>query len=235
HHRSTSHDAIMDFHPWSFIIPRSGSHHTLHQPRWIFSPTDFPSRHWTSNQAVLTQTQQDLKKDYQAFYPYLCVCWNRRWTVRQQLRLQTIHMASRFGWHKYRLGGYCFGALMAWLFRLDKAQIMAVSIETAFQNPAVAFVMLILSLPQPEADLSSVPVIAQLMLTGLPMWALLILTRVYNKMKVCCEEEQQIEKPEIETIQKAYLALETNPPDDSETLSLEGPGNRVTIVRFSDS
>ncbi|PRD30581.1 UNVERIFIED_CONTAM: Sodium/bile acid cotransporter 5 [Trichonephila clavipes] len=132
-------------------------------------------------------------------------------------------------------GGYCFGALMAWLFRLDKAQIMAVSIETAFQNPAVAFVMLILSLPQPEADLSSVPVIAQLMLTGLPMWALLILTRAYKKMKLYCEEEQQIEKPEIDTIQKAYLALETNPPDDSETVSLEGPGNRVTIVRFSDS
>ncbi|GIY42088.1 p3 protein [Caerostris extrusa] len=113
-------------------------------------------------------------------------------------------------------GGYCFGALMAWSFRLERAQIMAVSIETAFQNPAVAFVMLVLSLPQPGADLSSVPVIAQLMLTGLPMWALLILSKIYHKVKVCCEEQKQIETPEIDTVQKAYLAVQTDPSDDSE-------------------
>ncbi|CAL1274276.1 unnamed protein product [Larinioides sclopetarius] len=129
-------------------------------------------------------------------------------------------------------GGYCFGALTAWLFRLEKSQIMAVSIETAFQNPAVAFVMLLLSLPQPEADLASVPVIAQLMLTGLPMWALLILTRFYRKMKIYCEDDI-IEKPEIDTIHKAYLAVDTNPPDDSETVALEPPNNKVSIVRVS--
>lgn len=131
-------------------------------------------------------------------------------------------------------GGYCFGALVAWLFRLEKSQIMAVSIETAFQNPAVPFVMLLLSLPQPEADLASVPVIAQLMLTGLPMWALLILTRVYRKVKACCEEKDDIiEKPEIDTIQKAYLAVDTNNPDDFETISLEPHSNKVSIVRVS--
>ncbi|GIX81470.1 solute carrier family 10 member 6 [Caerostris darwini] len=130
-------------------------------------------------------------------------------------------------------GGYCFGALMAWLFRLERAQIMAVSIETAFQNPAVAFVMLVLSLPQPGADLSSVPVIAQLMLTGLPMWALLILSKIYHKVKVCCEEQKQIETPEIDTVQKAYLAVQTDSPDDSENAILESSNSKVNIVRFS--
>ncbi|GFQ86432.1 p3 protein [Trichonephila clavata] len=48
-------------------------------------------------------------------------------------------------------GGYTFGALMSWLCRLERAQIVAISIETAFQNPAVAFVLLLLTLPQPDA------------------------------------------------------------------------------------
>ncbi|XP_015918294.1 P3 protein [Parasteatoda tepidariorum] len=101
-------------------------------------------------------------------------------------------------------GGYCFGAVVAWLFKLDKAQIIAVSIETAFQNPAVAFVMLVLSLPQPEADLSSVPVIAQLMLTGLPMWALLVATRIYRKF---CKRTEKTDK-------KVYTVVEMNGAED---------------------
>lgn len=132
-------------------------------------------------------------------------------------------------------GGYCFGALMAWLFRLNNSQIVAVSIETAFQNPAVAFVLLLLSLPQPDADLASVPVIAQLMLTGLPMWALLVLTRIYRKVKDTCKkmEEDEIEKPEIDTVQKAYMALETNPSPDDETAALNAETLKIDIVRFS--
>lgn len=133
-------------------------------------------------------------------------------------------------------GGYCFGALMAWLFRLNKSQIIAVSIETAFQNPAVAFVMLLLSLPQPDADLASVPVIAQLMLTGLPMWALLVITRMYKTIKTVCKkmEEDEIEKPEIDTVQKAYMALTMNPPGvEEDTADLGIDKLKIDIVRFN--
>ncbi|CAL1274278.1 unnamed protein product [Larinioides sclopetarius] len=130
-------------------------------------------------------------------------------------------------------GGYCFGAFIAWLFRLEKSQIIAVSIETAFQNPAVAYVTLLLSLPQPEADLASVPLAVQLLLTGLPMWVLLILTRVYKKMKVCCEEDGIVEKPETDTVHKVYLAVNTNPPENGETVALEPRSTKVSTVRLS--
>lgn len=134
-------------------------------------------------------------------------------------------------------GGYSFGALVAWMFRLDKSQIVAVSIETAFQNPAVAFVMLLLSLPQPDADLSSVPVTAQLLLTGIPMWALLLWTRAYKKGRECCcdsEDTGKIDKPELDTLQKAYLAVETNPPEEREDIALERTNwKKVDIVRFT--
>lgn len=133
-------------------------------------------------------------------------------------------------------GGYCFGALMAWLFRLDRSQIVAVSIETAFQNPAVAFVLLVTSLPQPDADLSSVPVIAQLMLTGLPMWALLVLTRIYKQIKTCYQKELEddTEKPEIDTVEKAYMALGTQMQNDDEK-PLEIMEPKIRIVRATQN
>ena len=45
-------------------------------------------------------------------------------------------------------------------------QITAVSIETAFQNGGIAFILLRLSLPEPFGDLASVAPVAQLMITG---------------------------------------------------------------------
>ncbi len=85
--------------------------------------------------------------------------------------------------------GYVFGALLAWAFRyfkvyiksfssfvsnryisdlnrLNKSQITAVSIETAFQNGSIAFILLRISLPEPYGDLASVAPVAQLIITG---------------------------------------------------------------------
>lgn len=45
--------------------------------------------------------------------------------------------------------GYTLGAAMAKLMCLKPDQIIAVSIETALQNPSVAFVLLKLSLESP--------------------------------------------------------------------------------------
>ena len=41
-------------------------------------------------------------------------------------------------------------------FRLKVAQITAVSIETAFQNGGIAFILLQLSLPKPYGDIAAV-------------------------------------------------------------------------------
>lgn len=70
--------------------------------------------------------------------------------------------------------GYAFGAIFGWMAQLTKQQIIAVSIETALQNASVAFILLQMSLPQPDADLTVVPVIAQLVVTAAPLWMVLI-------------------------------------------------------------
>lgn len=47
------------------------------------------------------------------------------------------------------ISGYAFGAIFARVMCLPKSQIIAVSIETALQNPGVAFILLKLSLESP--------------------------------------------------------------------------------------
>lgn len=46
--------------------------------------------------------------------------------------------------------GFGFGALLALIFCLSRKQIIAISIETAFQNGGVVFILLKLSLPSPD-------------------------------------------------------------------------------------
>lgn len=94
-------------------------------------------------------------------------------------------------------GGYTFGALAAWISRLKKSQIIAVAIETAFQNGGVAFVMLILSLPQPDASLTAVPVVAQLIVTGLPMWLILSVMKIIQCYRKCKDKNTDIEKKPV--------------------------------------
>ncbi|XP_023224564.1 ileal sodium/bile acid cotransporter-like [Centruroides sculpturatus] len=95
-------------------------------------------------------------------------------------------------------GGYTFGALAAWMSRLERRQIIAVAIETAFQNGGVAFVLLLLSLPQPDAALTAVPVVAQLLVTGLPMWFILLVTKLVTCCRKCSDKNNNVEKKPIE-------------------------------------
>ncbi|MPC98136.1 hypothetical protein E2C01_093489 [Portunus trituberculatus] len=46
--------------------------------------------------------------------------------------------------------GFGLGASLAMVFCLPKAQVIAISIETAFQNGGVVFILLKLSLPSPD-------------------------------------------------------------------------------------
>jgi sodium/bile acid cotransporter 3/5 len=101
-------------------------------------------------------------------------------------------------------GGYIFGALAAFLAKLTRPQIIAVSIETALQNPGIAFVLLQLSLPQPESDLSAIPLIGQLLMTGPPLWIVylifIITQKLKNKHKVIRDENSGVTKEMLPSV-----------------------------------
>ncbi len=79
--------------------------------------------------------------------------------------------------------GYIFGALAAFLAKLTRLEIIAVSIETALKNPGIAYVLLQLSLPEPESDFAATPLIGQIMMTGPPLWIIYLIFIIAQKLK----------------------------------------------------
>ena len=82
------------------------------------------------------------------------------------------------------VAGFVFGALFAWVTRLNRAQIIAVSLETAMQNGNIAFILLKLSLQSPYADIAALTPISQLIMTGLILLSLYALRAVV----LCCKK-----------------------------------------------
>lgn len=80
------------------------------------------------------------------------------------------------------MGGYFTGALSAFFAGLNRKQIVAVSIETALQNSGIAFVLLQLSLEQPESDLAAVPIVGQIFMTSIPLWCVYMLYALFKKI-----------------------------------------------------
>ncbi|XP_064467099.1 ileal sodium/bile acid cotransporter-like [Ornithodoros turicata] len=79
--------------------------------------------------------------------------------------------------------GFLFGAGIAWIARLNKSQIIAVSLETAIQNTPLALVILTLSLPQPNGDIAIVPVIMLVSITGIVLLTSFFVLTVYKKIR----------------------------------------------------
>ncbi|TRY64297.1 hypothetical protein TCAL_02618 [Tigriopus californicus] len=115
--------------------------------------------------------------------------------------------------------GYFFGAGLAWLCRLEWDKIVAVSIETAFQNGGIAFILLKVSLEAPYGELASVAPVAQLVITGLPLWAALGVWKLYEK---CCSRK----KVEAEPVRDEYKPIQRK---DVENTATDGNGLTKTF------
>merc|ERR1719245_478441 len=69
-------------------------------------------------------------------------------------------------WYQWLAGpllpwsGFLFGGFMAWIAKLPNKQVYTISIETGLQNVGVAFLIIMLNFPSPEADYALLPLIA---------------------------------------------------------------------------
>lgn len=70
------------------------------------------------------------------------------------------------------VSGFLFGGLFAWMARLNRAQIIAVSMETALQNGNIAFILLKVSIPTPYSDIAALPPIAQILMVSAILFTL---------------------------------------------------------------
>merc|ERR550519_827735 len=93
------------------------------------------------------------------------------------------------------IAGYGVGAGLSAAFRLRLDQITAVAIETAMQNGSIAFILLKMSFEEPLGELAAVAPVAQLMITGLPLWLVLAVLKTYQRF---CRSKAILEEKEME-------------------------------------
>eukprot|EP00088_Acartia_fossae_P016120 TRINITY_DN18992_c0_g1_i1.p1 TRINITY_DN18992_c0_g1~~TRINITY_DN18992_c0_g1_i1.p1 ORF type:complete len:263 (-),score=28.32 TRINITY_DN18992_c0_g1_i1:142-930(-) len=103
------------------------------------------------------------------------------------------------------LSGFIIGALAAFFARLNKEQIIAVSIETAVQNPAVAFlVMQGGEIESPYSDIGSLPVICYIgFAVGPPMLFVLIIFKIVEFIRNNWNPDTEKSDEESKEVEKA--------------------------------
>lgn len=109
------------------------------------------------------------------------------------------------------IAGFLFGGLFAWITRLNRPQIIAVSLETAMQNANIAFVLLKTTLPTPYSDIAALPPIAQILMTTSILFVLFGIIMVYKcvqKRRNPTEEKKVNTNEEEEETQKALMMKE---------------------------
>ncbi|EFX76606.1 hypothetical protein DAPPUDRAFT_248773 [Daphnia pulex] len=99
------------------------------------------------------------------------------------------------------VAGFVFGAFFAWITRLGRPQIIAVSLETAMQNANIAFVLLKTTLPTPYSDIAALPAIAQILMTTSILFIFFGIIMAYRcvKNRGCKKKEDKVEEEEETT------------------------------------
>lgn len=90
-----------------------------------------------------------------AWYVYLLITW------------KTLACGVLLPWT-----GFLVGYLVSWMFCLEHGQRIAIMIETGMQSGGLAIVLMLYSLPRPEADLTIVVPVNVMMFTVWPLVAM---------------------------------------------------------------
>ncbi|CAC5393304.1 SLC10A3_5 [Mytilus coruscus] len=79
--------------------------------------------------------------------------------------------------------GFAFGAIVAFIARQSKKNILTIAIETGIQNTGIAIVLLKVSLPAPDSDISITPPITSAIFTPIPMVIAIIIHMIRKRMQ----------------------------------------------------
>ncbi|XP_062533962.1 ileal sodium/bile acid cotransporter-like isoform X2 [Armigeres subalbatus] len=98
--------------------------------------------------------------------------------------ITNLYLFELFSWQIIVAGlglpwiGYIFGYIVSKVFRLPTTDALAISVETGIQNTGIAIFLLRFSLPQPEADLTTVVPVSNAIMTPFPLMALYLAMKI---------------------------------------------------------
>lgn len=101
-----------------------------------------------------------------------------------------LYLFELFSWQIIVAGlglpwiGYIFGYMASKGARLPTADSLAISVETGIQNTGIAIFLLRFSLPQPEADLTTVVPVSAAIMTPFPLMVLYLILKLRERCAV---------------------------------------------------
>ena len=87
--------------------------------------------------------------------------------------------------------GFILGGIVALICRMPRHRIVTIAVETGIQNTGIAIVLLLLSLPHPESDISITAPITSAIFTPLPIWVAIAVRYIYQR---CCRAHKPLPK-----------------------------------------
>lgn len=121
------------------------------------------------------------------------------------------------------IAGFLFGGLFAWITRLGRPQIIAVSLETAMQNANIAFVLLKTTLPTPYSDMAALPPIAQILMTTSILFVLFFFIMAYKLIQKRRNKGKKVDVKEDEEETKKALMMKDYVDSSLTTKRVETP------------
>jgi predicted Na+-dependent transporter len=113
--------------------------------------------------------------------------------------------------------GFLFGALFAWICRLDWVHVKTIGIEAGIQNVGIAFMIIFYSFPQPYATKAIVVPLVVAFLTTKPFWLVYVIRNQIIKYK---------KKKELET-NKDLIPTVNN---DGELILINGENDKNEYI-----
>ena len=112
-------------------------------------------------------------------------------------------------------GGYIFGGVIAAILRQPWVRVKTIALETGMQNVGVAFIMMMMSFPQPLGDIAMLAPAASAMMTPIPPMLITIpyliykrCTRDYDVVPALTDGEVEVRKAGGGGIENAKLSNE---------------------------
>lgn len=109
--------------------------------------------------------------------------------------------------------GFLFGGIVAFVTRQSWKSIRTIAIETGIQNTGVAIVLLKVSLPPPDNDISIVPPIAAAIFTPVPMLIAIVSYEIYKRCFKKKNEEIYLDDHEGDTDHDSSIEKGAGEPD----------------------
>ncbi|XP_019873560.1 ileal sodium/bile acid cotransporter-like isoform X2 [Aethina tumida] len=122
--------------------------------------------------------------------------------------ITNLYLFKLFSWQIVVAGmglpylGYLLAYIMAKVLKQSQPDCLAIAIEAGIQNTGIAIFLLRFSLPQPEADLTTVAPVAVAIMTPFP----LLFMYIYKKIMSRCEQKDK----QTLTDENAKLDLDNN-------------------------